>query len=197
MKQEEVESQPKAMPSLQRQKAFKQKAMSIEAERPAKKAKQSSASSQCIILMPEVVEVEDEELKKVSRRKRFWVQQSWESQESKVSMGDGKRSKVQKLLRWEWETTSGKSGWREGAGMGAGRGVKAEVEVEEEEQVPEVFLKEDEQQQQQQQVVWSKTPEGGWEPVKDLGDVLQEVWEEQRCKEPWEEWVREQWEWEK
>ena len=95
VKQEEVASQPKARPSLERQKAFKQKkGMSIEAERPAKKAKQSSASSQCIILMPEVVEVEDEELKKVSRRKRFWVQQSWESQETKVSMGDGKSSKV-------------------------------------------------------------------------------------------------------
>ena len=85
-------------------------------------------------------------------------------------------------------TTSGKSGWREGAGPGAGRGVKAEVEVEE--QVHEVFLKEDEQQQQQQQqVVWRLTPEGSWEPVGP-GDVLQEVREEQR-------WLREQWELEK
>ena len=79
MKQEEVESQPKAMPSLQRQKAQRQKAMSIEAERPAKKAKQSSASasSKCIIIMPEVVEVEDEELKKVSRRNGFGSSRSW------------------------------------------------------------------------------------------------------------------------
>ena len=178
-----------ASAKAERQKAKQSSASSASASSKAKKssASSASASSKCIIILDGQDESwkdvwEDEEQKKVSRRKRFWCQQELESQEKmEDSIGYGKRSRVEK--------GKGKENTRSG-GIGAGRGGKAEVEVEE--QVPAVF-EDEEEQQQQHEGAWEQTPEGVWEQWEHWvqGAVLGGVWGQQGIKEESEEsWVQ-------
>ena len=169
--------------------AERQKAKQSSASSASSKAKKSSesSSSKCIIIFEDGQDepvLEDEEQKKVSRRKRFACQQELESQEKSRGSGPigyGKRSKVEKG-KWKQNTRSG--------AIGAGRGGKAEVEVEE--QVPAVF-QDEEEQQQQQEGDWQQTPEGNWEQWQHWvqGPVLGGVWGQQGIKEEWEDtWVQ-------